>query len=151
MMSRYWQITGADGRRYCWSKTPTMQCVVAVGIELAEGVPNIEWSTAAGMLGMDAAALMQLVKARSHGDRVRVNGKLTNRCEVCGGHVELKGYRCWIEAAQEPSDSAVRMALRLGGVPTVWRQVEGPWFQPSRQAAQDWARSRVAETKKATV
>lgn len=135
-MTGYWYIEGPDGRRYCWRKEPSYRCPIASATRLDDAL-----ETAALRVGIDSAWLLRKIAGHAPSRR-RIEGKLTDICDVCGHRLVRLGFRYWIEAQGGESTNA-RLAAILGG--DGYSQVEGPWYAKTKRDAQAWAHGRVHE------
>jgi hypothetical protein len=130
--SRYWEAP--DGRHFNYDVEPTFHCPNAAGI----AGPAV--AVAAEALGADAEPLARIIE-RAHGShrygRVRdANGRLTDRCTICGARMERKGFRCWIDEPNTADESGARIASRLGFEPP--RQtIRVVWLDTKREA-REW-------------
>lgn len=159
--SRY--IAGADGRRYHWATTPTFECPIAdpiVYTAAEDGDGEGAWtlrpaaadamSAAAAALGADALLLARVLRSRHQAQgvqRQRVDGKLTDRCSVCGTRMERKGFRAWITA---PSTDAAQKRIASRLALTAPRDTLRVTWHDTQKAARGWAeheRGRAAATK----
>jgi hypothetical protein len=149
---RYFQ---AGEKRFCFDIRPTFRCPLAEAAPdpADEGTPTVSLAlrAAAEDLACDAVLLGKLL-SRAHrsltAGRLRVNGRLTNSCSICGSHMRRLGFGCWIEEKpieEKPTheDVQARIIKRLGG--TEWRAVPGRWYRGRLSEAREWARGRAKE------
>lgn len=145
-----WYVSGPSGLHFNWSKHPSFECPNAdpVSYTAAErdgeggtwALQRDEVAAAAAAIGADPVMLGQLLRQRhaSHGaGRLRVDGKLTDRCAICGAKMTRKGFRAWID---EPNSdpASQRIAGRIGfGAPRI--TVRTTWH-PTKREAEAWAR-----------
>lgn len=160
--SRY--IQAPDGHRYHWATTPTFECphadaIVYTAAEDGDGEgtwtlrPNIAdaITAAADVLGADALLLARVLRSRHQAqgvERMRVDGKLTDRCSVCGTRMHRKGFRAWISAPSTDA-SQKRIAARLAM--TAPRETVRTKWHETLKAARGWAaheRDRAAGANK---
>jgi hypothetical protein len=137
----YRYIEGADGRHYCFTNEPVFACDANALLDDDERMEKM-----AAELGVRVGWLKG--KLRHMSERARDDkNRLINRCVNCGSTLTRRGFRCWIEAPGDEHEATTRINRRLGG--DGFKMVEGPWFQPSRKAAKEWAQSRVRQLREA--
>lgn len=153
-----WYLPSADGtRRFSWNKEPTFECPNADAVHYTAGerdgedgtwtLARDEIATAAAALGADPVMLGRLLRQRhaSHAaGRMRVNGRLTDRCAICGAKMTRKGFRAWIDEPSEDASSQ-RIAGRLGLEPPR-RTIRTTWH-PTKREAEAWARHEHKRTR----
>ena len=160
--SRY--IQAPDGHRYHWATNPTFECPHADAIVYTaadDGDGEGTWTlrpdtaaaitTAAAVLGADPLLLARVLRSRHQAqgvERLRVDGKLTDRCSVCGTRMDRKGFRAWI-TVPSTDESQKRIAARLAM--TVPRETVRTTWHDTLKAARGWAeheRDRAAAANK---
>lgn len=160
-VSRY--IPGANGHRYHWATTPTFECPNAdpvVYTAAADGDGEGEWmlrpatantiTAAAVALGADALLLARVLRSRHQAQgvqRQRIDGKLTDRCSVCGTRMHRKGFRAWITA---PSTDAAQKRIASRLAMTAPRETLRVTWHDTQKVARGWAEhehGRAAATK----
>lgn len=156
MSGASWYLSGPDGLRFNWNKAPTFACPNAdvvtyvAGEDGGEGtwtLQRLEVAAAAAAIGADPVMLGRLLQQRHASftaGRLRVDGRLTDLCAVCGTTMTRKGFRAWID---EPSADATsqRVAGRLGldGPRTTVRRT---WHQ-TKAGAEAWVRHELKRTR----
>ena len=151
-MSASWYVSGPDGLRFNWNKAPTFQCPNAGAVTYAaaadggEGTWTLqrpEVAAAAAAIGADPVMLGKLLHQRHASfaaGRLRVDGRLTDRCAICGAKLTRKGFRAWIDNPAG-GDASQRVASRLGldGPRTTVRTT----WHPTKAQAEAWARHEL--------
>ena len=161
--SRY--IAGASGQRYHWATTPSFECANAdplVCTAAEDGDGEGTWTlrarsadpitAAADVLGADALLLARILRSRHQAgvQRLRVAGKLTDRCSVCGARMRRKGYRAWITAPS--ADTSRQQIATTLGMTAPRDTVRTTWHGTQREA-RAWAehergRAQAANTRR---
>jgi hypothetical protein len=111
-------------------------------------IPTTAVEAAAAALGADAVQLGKLIRSAHHrfgAGRLRVDGKLTDRCGACGARMERLGFRCWVDAPHEATDSRTRIADRLGFEPP--RDHVRTFYVDTKREAAAWARDEQRTAK----
>lgn len=151
MLGRYFYVGPApDGRHFCWSKTPTYECPVAM-LATAARVPGSEPGTAlraaAETLGVEVRWLAMRVAGASHGRKRDAQEKLTERCQ-CGARMKRVGFAYWVERPRtetERQETGARISQALGGGDYVQ---DGPRrYQVTKREAEAWARRQLQHAK----
>jgi hypothetical protein len=172
--SRYYQ--GPGGEHVCWNVEPTFQCPLArvqydvLDMETGETRGPVEsqsetvgitytrhvspaMAQAAAVLGVDGKLLERIVERAHHSNygRLRVNGKLTDRCKACGGKMDRLGFRVWVDrpiAAGEETEGerTGKMMARRMGFAAPMRTVKSAHVDTKREAIA-WARDELAMLK----
>jgi hypothetical protein len=151
-MSSSWYLSGPDATRFNWNKEPTFQCPNADAVTYTaaddggEGTWTLqrpEIATAAAAIDADPVMLGRLLRQRHASftaGRLRIDGRLTDRCAICGAKMTRKGFRAWIDQASD-DDASQRVARRLGldGPRTTVRTT----WHPTKTEAQAWARHEL--------
>lgn len=152
-MSASWYVSGPDGLRFNWNKAPTFQCPNASAVTYTaadagggEGTWTLqrpEVAAAAAAIGADPVMLGKLLHQRHASfaaGRLRVDGRLTDRCAICGAKMTRKGFRAWIDKPGD-DEASQRVARRLGlqGPRTTIRTT----WHPTKAAAEAWARHEL--------
>ena len=152
MSSASWYLSGPDGLRVNWNKAPTFQCpnADAVTYTAAEDGGEGTWTlqrpeiaAAAAALGADPVLLAKLLRQRHasiSAGRLRVDGRLTDRCAICGTKMTRKGFRAWID--QDSDDAASQRVARRLGLDGPRTTVRTTWH-PTKTEAQAWARHEL--------
>jgi hypothetical protein len=148
MSYRYY--AGAVGARFCYAVQPTYLCPL--------GEPDLEaveapWQAAARELGCSPVYLAREIRRahRSHriGRERDADGKLTDRCTVCGARMERHGFAAWSEAP-DPEEYRQRIADRLGFAMAVVQSTPRRYFERKREAM-EWAREESKISRAAAV
>lgn len=139
MSYRYYQAP--DGRHFCYATHPTFSCPHSRSLwdyhdletgetKVVEREPGERMGFTftrhvsdrvvhgARQLGMDPERLATLIATAHRRDsgRARIDGKLTNKCKVCGATMERIGFRCWTErpyTEEELEDSTARTTVAI--------------------------------------
>lgn len=168
-MYRYWE--DGHGRRYCYAKDALFECpheglwyeltdpetgektltkrqpAERLGITFSRAATP-EQDNAAAVLGMDPVKLGAMI-AQAHSrrgrERLRVDGRLTDRCGCCGARMERKGFRVWIDepVPEEELSSGQRTSAAIssrifGGSGTQLRVIRERWLDTKKEA-RAWA------------
>ena len=157
MSARYWYFSAGD-QRFCFDKHPRFRCPLAAAVthqssavseDCTEPAIISTVAAAAAMLAADGLLLANLL-VRAHishnAGRLRVDGRLTDRCAICGSRMERLGFPCWIEEKPKRRDAQSRIASRLGH--DDFRRVPGAlWYRSSKREAREWAHGRANAAK----
>lgn len=161
--SGYWYIEGGPGVRLCYAKSPTYICPHAYFERVRDAddkvtgrVPTAAAEKVAAVLGTDPESAAKLLERghRSMGGRLRVDGKLTERCEGCGAKMQRKGFRIWREELvpeeERTSEQRTSAAInsRLGFDGQTWKTTYSGYVETKREA-EGWARENAASSKAA--
>jgi hypothetical protein len=179
MSWRYWGLP--DGREFRFATEPLFECPQAAIVyevwdpskpvgsektitrrrpEEAVGVTHTrhvtaEAQAAADALGVDPKKLLGMLTAAHRrnglGVRARVDGRLTDRCDVCGARMERKGYMAavWEPTPEEElgdSRSTVELNRHLNPGYVHMRPVKVVYLDTRREAKQ-WAYDEYATAK----
>lgn len=141
----YHYYEGAPGTRYCWALDPTFICPISqLKYDTADeqwSVPD-EFTAAANLLGVEPSSLLRLmVRGHRNNRRMRIDGKLTDRCETCGHKMERKGFRTWSERDRtEPREGvggvSDDLTRRFGGTPS---EILKTIYFDTKKEARAWA------------
>lgn len=142
---RSWYFQGPRGLRFNWDREPTFECPNADLLdERGERRTRPELVAAARAIGADPLLLGQLLHSRHsllQARRLRVDGRLTDRCATCGSKMTRKGYRAWIDEPGEgtivPSGGSEPSSARVARstIRTTWHR--------TKTAAEAWARHEL--------
>lgn len=162
----YWYLNRQrDDHQFCWARHPTFVChfqeglpstTGPIGAVLIEGYEPTEHDLQVRELRQDAerlgiTRLSEMIESAHRrggiskdGYRLRLDdGTLTDRCRVCGGKLQRKGFAAWEERPPTDEDEgpSKTMAVRLG-FNTHVRVGKTRYFR-TKKKAEEWARKQT--------
>lgn len=166
MSYRYYEAP--DRRQFCYATHPTFTCPQSrslwdyhdletgdtkvverepgerMGVTFTRHV-NDRVKHGARQLGMDPDRLagMIAVAHRRDSGRARIDGKLTDKCKVCGAKMERVGFHCWVErpyTEEELESSSARATVSLNAaLGTQALKTIRNLYVDTKKEAREWA------------
>jgi hypothetical protein len=151
-----WYVAAGD-THFNWASKPSYVCPNAALVEYqaaADGssdgkhvLKDPRVTLAAEALAADPILLGQML-LRAHSShragRMRVDGRLTERCAICGTKLTRQGFRAWIDGPPTEG-SGKRIAERLG-FGAIRAPIRSTWHK-TRKEAEAWARHECKRAK----